>query len=287
MRVFRKNLPLSSCLLSALAVLSAGPAQATLTLTNTAFGANTGVLDSTTGYIWLRFNSLPQQSFNELAPQLGSGNFAATASHNGFALATTAQVGALRQSHFGSVLTDPVGLSAAFSSFTTIMGTRSVRDGPGGNGCALEMTALTAEVFPGITVTPLTSSGVPTGPNVVSGVHGISGIGIVGRQNNSAPCPGPTMLTDNGLFGGSRWLDVFDTNAVIFSRDYRPVYSLNGFFITNPGDELGLPQSITGFWLVATSAAAVPEPQTLALLCGGLCGLAIARRRKRERKWRR
>jgi hypothetical protein len=262
-----------ACILVAATVIT--PAQAGLINVNTLFGANTAVVDSVTGKTWLKFSTVPRQNFETLGPLLGTGNYA------GFRLATSAEVGALRTNHFADFAATPAGMSAGFAALTGALGVTTLRDGPGGNGCALEFTGVTAEILPGVEVTPLNSSGTgPAGPNRISGAHGIRGIGIAGRTDNSVPCGGPTMITNEGIFGGSQWLDVFSTQTIVFGTDFNGFFISQRFFPVSPFNNFSIPRSNTGFWLVA-DAAAVAEPVTVSLLGIGFAGLAIARRKKR------
>ncbi len=258
-------LPTSLLLLSA-------SAHAGLINVNTMFGANTAVQDSVTGKTWLKFSTVPGQSFETLSPLLGTGNYA------GYRLATRAEVDGLRANHFAEFASTRDGLSAGFLALTGALGVTTLRDGPGGNGCALEFTGITAEVLPGTSVFI-----VPGTNQRLSGSHGIRGIGIEGRTDNSVPCGSFTRLTDESIFGGNQVLDVFSTGFVVFGNNYLPFYLSQGYVPVTPFNDFSIPRSNTGFWLVA-DAVATPEPSALLLLTAAFAGIGITRRKYRPRR---
>jgi hypothetical protein len=244
-------------------------AEAALISTDTGFGVGTASIDEATGKTWLKFSVQSGQSFEEFSSVLGTGNY------TGFRLAAGSEVSELINSHVSGFASTPAGMSAAFAAFQTALGA-SVRDGPGGTGCALELAGITAEVLPSVEVFERTSSG--PGPTRLTGSHGIAGFGIAGRTDNSVPCPGPTMFTSPFIFGGSQVLDVLPSKYIIFGFDFESLYRSAGYNPVLPFNDFSLPRISTGFWLVK-DAAVVPEPATFGLFGLGL--LALARRRSK------
>jgi hypothetical protein len=92
-------------------------------------------------------------------------------------------------------------------------------------------------------------------------------------------CPGPTQITNNGLFGGTAWLDVFTTRQVVFGGNFNQLYLAQGF--APPPTFTALPRSLAGFFLVSTATSDIPEPASFMLFSLGIAGCAYAARRKR------
>jgi PEP-CTERM motif len=253
---------------AAATLLMVTSAQAGLINANTGFGANTAVLDEATGKTWLSFSVQSGQSFEAFAPLLGIGNYA------NFRLASRSEVSTMLRDHTSGFASTGAGISAAYSSFVSLFGP-TLRDGPSRTGCELEMTAITADLLPGVQVFP--GAVGPSGARA-SGSHAIAGFGIRGRTDNSVRCDPFTSFTDESLFGGSLSLDVLQSRYIVprgttGGFDYQALYAASGYNPVLPFNDFSLPFSSAGFWLVKDAAVAVPEPTTLWLLGLGLLGL--------------
>jgi hypothetical protein len=253
---------------AATTLLMVTSAQAGLINANTGFGANTAVLDEATGKTWLSFRVQSGQSFEQFSPLLGTGNY------TDFRLASNTEVTQLLGNHTSGFANTASGISAAFGAFVSLF-SPTLRDGLTGTGCELEMTAITSNLLPNVQVFPRAVG--PSGARA-SGSHGIAGFGVRGRTDNSVTCFGPTQFTNESLFGGSLSLDVLPSRYIVVRSngnfDFNALYASAGYNPVLPFNDLSLPFSSAGFWLVKDAAVAVPEPTTLWLLGLGLLGLA-------------
>lgn len=119
---------ITAAALALTAAVFALPARATITVTNSSFGANTLIQDSATGLSWLQVNQTTGMSYNAVAAQLITGG-----TFQGYRYATLAETQQLFQD-YGVPLNEMNGsangnIAAAVSSMLATLGTGEVVNG--------------------------------------------------------------------------------------------------------------------------------------------------------------
>jgi len=242
---------------------------AALISVGTGLGPGTGVLDTTTGNVWIKFSAQqPNKTAGDLPLILAQPGYA------GFQLATSAQITMLVSNELAALGGPKVN---TFDALITAFGPSFVRD-DSGTGSMLSFGAVDTAIGPIVTVTPIDSNSNPTGPSFQTGSHRVYSIGI-DKPTDQLFFP----ITSSGF--DSTLPDVYTTQYIIpppFAANVTPFLEAQGFnfdVMTLPLDNLAF--SSSGFWLVSP-AAAIPEPQALLLLGIALGVIAAIRPRQRR-----